>query len=249
MSRLITAAILLATACSGDKKSNDPPPSTTTPAEAPETAISKRELADALRSANVVPPVGAFQVEAVSDSNIELTYLSDEGGTRGEVQVLATRLVVATVDVLKKRGKDPRRTAITADIFVAAPDGVSGGGRVAPLGNARYDRDADEVFFEAAPDAPFNPAPSGDPKVDAARIAVRRYALEAFPVWQGRNPGKCPRTLDELNQLARRGDSVDPWGRPFQMLCGDPASAYPIAVVSYGPDGQGGTDDDIRSWE
>jgi hypothetical protein len=242
------------------KVESETPGSATTRAAAP--ALTKTELAEALRAQGAAPPTGMFQVEELTDVAVALSYLNDDGGTRQEVHALATRLVVATVAELKKRGRDPRSTEITAVVYVTAPQGVSGDSRAAPLGRARYDRDVDDVIFEAPPNAPFNPPPSGDPKLDAARIAMQRYTCQAFRAWQGRNPGACPKKLDELNQLARRGGSVDPWGSPYKMLCGEqlPAGARtecggemlpwpPLAVLSNGPDKKPDTADDVRSWE
>jgi hypothetical protein len=42
----------------------------------------------------------------------------------------------------------------------------------------------------------------------------------------------------------------DIWDRPLKMLCGAsaPPEAKGFGVISFGPDGTEGTDDDIKSW-
>jgi hypothetical protein len=103
---------------------------------------------------------------------------------------------------------------------------------------------------------------AADPKVQAARRAACWYTCEAWPGWQQLNRGACPKSVDELTALRRLPNAVDPWGRPYQMACGDqlPAGAKTVcdgqlvpgpafAVVSVGPDGKEGTDDDVRSWD
>ena len=47
-------------------------------------------------------------------------------------------------------------------------------------------------------------------------------------------------------------DTKDGWGNELVMLCGEnaPAGASTgFGVLSMGPDGKQGTDDDIKSWE
>lgn len=87
---------------------------------------------------------------------------------------------------------------------------------------------------------------------NAAQTAVKKYAYEAYGEWSQVHPAKqCPDRLEELNEYMDRKDAVDPWGRPYVMYCGSslPAGARGgIAVLSMGPDGKEGTDDDIRSW-
>jgi general secretion pathway protein G len=91
----------------------------------------------------------------------------------------------------------------------------------------------------------------GDSKVDIAKLAVRKLANEAFPQWLARHPDKaCPERIEELAELTDSEDAKDPWGGSYRMACppGLPAGAKRIAIMSAGPDGKEGTDDDVRSW-
>jgi general secretion pathway protein G len=89
-------------------------------------------------------------------------------------------------------------------------------------------------------------------KVDIAGLASRKFATEAYPLWQTNHPGKtCPERLDELNEWADSKDGKDPWGTPFKMFCGPdaPAGSKGFGVMSAGEDMKEGTPDDIKSWE
>jgi prepilin-type N-terminal cleavage/methylation domain-containing protein len=88
-------------------------------------------------------------------------------------------------------------------------------------------------------------------KEDIAKLAVSKLSGEAYPQWRSRNPGKpCPERLEELTEFMNKNDTNDPWGNPYKLLCPPnlPAGARAIAIVSFGEDGQEGTDDDIKSW-
>jgi hypothetical protein len=90
------------------------------------------------------------------------------------------------------------------------------------------------------------------PQVKEFRLAVRKLSWyrTRYQLWSEKQPGKCPASLAEMVG----GDTepqvhVDPWGRPFVIKCGDTApEGQPFGVLSLGPDGQEGTDDDLRSW-
>ncbi|HUS33573.1 MAG TPA: hypothetical protein VMZ53_33955, partial [Kofleriaceae bacterium] len=59
-----------------------------------------------------------------------------------------------------------------------------------------------------------------DSKVDLAKIAVQKYANEAYPQWAMRNPGKdCPERIEELSEISNQKSGHDPWGQPYKMLC------------------------------
>jgi len=92
----------------------------------------------------------------------------------------------------------------------------------------------------------------GDSKGKIAKVTVEKYANEAFPQWSMQHPDKaCPDKLEELNEYMNNSDIKDPWGNPYKMMCGQnlPAGAQHLAIVSFGPDGREGTDDDVKSWE
>jgi hypothetical protein len=88
-------------------------------------------------------------------------------------------------------------------------------------------------------------------KVDIAKVAVQKFAAEAYPQWSAQHAGTaCPGTLQELAQYMNTDSLADPWGNPYAMMCGDqaPADAHGFGVISYGPDGKSGGGDDITSW-
>jgi general secretion pathway protein G len=89
-------------------------------------------------------------------------------------------------------------------------------------------------------------------KDDIAGLTVKKYAFEAFGEWSQAHPDKaCPDKLEDLSQYMDSKDIKDPWGNPYKMFCGQnlPAGAKGgLAVMSSGPDGKDGTEDDVKSW-
>lgn len=89
-------------------------------------------------------------------------------------------------------------------------------------------------------------------KDDIAQLTVKKYAYEAFGEWSQAHPDKaCPDKLEDLSQYMDSKDSKDPWGNQYKMFCGQnlPAGAKSgLAVMSSGPDGKDGTEDDVKSW-
>jgi general secretion pathway protein G len=89
-------------------------------------------------------------------------------------------------------------------------------------------------------------------KDDIAGLTVKKYAYEAFGEWSQAHPDKaCPDKLEDLSQYMDSKDVKDPWGNPYKMFCGQnlPAGAKGgLAVMSSGPDGKDGTEDDVKSW-
>jgi len=81
-----------------------------------------------------------------------------------------------------------------------------------------------------------------------AKHQVDRMAFETYAEWAQTHPDTaCPASIDELN-----GDSIDPWGRPLKLFCGPtlpPGIRGGVGILSVGPDGKEGTDDDVKSWE
>lgn len=54
-------------------------------------------------------------------------------------------------------------------------------------------------------------------KYNIARLTAQKLALEAFPKWRSRNPGKaCPDAIGELGTFMDGHDMNDPWGQPVQ---------------------------------
>jgi len=88
-------------------------------------------------------------------------------------------------------------------------------------------------------------------KTATADYHVKRLANEGYVNWSAEHaPGECPSSVE---QVARIADTLpeDPWGNPYFLFCGEglPAGAKGFAVMSFGPDGQRDTDDDILSWK
>jgi len=90
-------------------------------------------------------------------------------------------------------------------------------------------------------------------KGDTASAIIQQFAYEAFPRWSAANPTKgCPSSLQELTKYMNKEDTKDPWGNELIMFCGDslpPEAKGGIGILSKGPDGKQGTEDDIKSWE
>jgi hypothetical protein len=93
----------------------------------------------------------------------------------------------------------------------------------------------------AAPAAAAAPAPPA-PEARAALVAQIRDTLRRFAVWSHAHPGaRCP-------DAAALGAGPDPWGQPLRIVCSDQPPDQIAGVLSYGPDGEPGTGDDVVSW-
>ena len=94
----------------------------------------------------------------------------------------------------------------------------------------------------------------GKSKNDIAKLAIDKFAHEAYPQWSLANQDKpCPPDLLTIAQHMGKSenDTKDPWGTPYKMLCGaslPTGTKDGIAVMSLGEDKQEGTADDIKSW-
>lgn len=90
-------------------------------------------------------------------------------------------------------------------------------------------------------------------KDDTAKTEAKDFAYQAYTQWTRDNPGKgCPASMDELLKYSNKKEANDPWGKPYQMHCGEslPSNVRGgFGVSSYGPDQKPNTDDDIKSWE
>jgi hypothetical protein len=83
---------------------------------------------------------------------------------------------------------------------------------------------------------------------ELTNLLVRAYVEEAFPKWQAEHKdAKCPKSIDELATYFGADPGIpvktDPWGHDLVMTCDDKG----VAVLSFGPDGQKGTADDIHA--
>ena len=94
----------------------------------------------------------------------------------------------------------------------------------------------------------------GKSKNDIAKLAVDKFAFEAYPQWSLANTDKpCPPDLLTIAQHMGKSekDTKDPWDTPFKMFCGAnlPTGVKGgIAVMSFGEDKTENTADDIKSW-
>lgn len=89
-------------------------------------------------------------------------------------------------------------------------------------------------------------------RIETTQLKLEMYANQAFPAWSMAHPqAMCPERIADLAEYANGRDANDAWGKPIKMMCGAslPPGARHIALVSAGPDGQDGTDDDLRSWQ
>ena len=98
-----------------------------------------------------------------------------------------------------------------------------------------------------APPAPAPPAPAPAPTRSdpSAALAVRMKAvLGRFSVWSSGHAGApCP------DEAALGGDTSDSWGHPFVLTCTGQPENQIVGLVSDGPDGVNGNDDDVASWQ
>ena len=89
-------------------------------------------------------------------------------------------------------------------------------------------------------------------KGDTTKMAVKQIAFDAYTQWSLANINKqCPDSLADLEKYRNSKSTKDGWGNEFVIFCGDntPAGDGKFAILSKGPDGKQGTDDDIKSWE
>ena len=95
----------------------------------------------------------------------------------------------------------------------------------------------------AVPTAAASPAvapPSAE--AHAALVAQIKDALRRFVAWSHAHPGaRCP-------DAAALGAALDPWGQPLRIVCSDQPADQVAGLLSYGPDGEPGTRDDVVSW-
>jgi general secretion pathway protein G len=88
-------------------------------------------------------------------------------------------------------------------------------------------------------------------RIETTQMKLELYANQAFAAWSMAHPqAMCPERVADLAEYANGRDTNDAWGNPIKLLCGAslPPGAHHIALVSAGPDGKEGTDDDLRSW-
>jgi hypothetical protein len=95
--------------------------------------------------------------------------------------------------------------------------------------------------------ADLPPIPVTPEALALANTELAAYAFETFPQWVVTNPDRtCPRHLLELNAFAPSLHAVDPWGSPYQLVCGEAYGAV-LSMRSAGPDRTFDTADDLST--
>lgn len=87
----------------------------------------------------------------------------------------------------------------------------------------------------------FKQAQADTAKKDVVQIQ------QAVELYMTQKRGKCPKTLQDLKASGVAAKiSKDPWGNDYEIKCpGDKAS---VDVISGGPDGEVGTEDDVNNY-
>jgi hypothetical protein len=96
------------------------------------------------------------------------------------------------------------------------------------------------------PQVPSTSAPtdvaSARPDPNATITAAMAGALQRFKDWATAHAGQpCP-------EMAAITNEMDPWGRAYVLTCTDQPADQIVGMISRGPDGALGTDDDVASW-
>jgi len=82
-----------------------------------------------------------------------------------------------------------------------------------------------------------------------AQVAVNEIAAKTIQFMTDNN-NECPKTVDDLvAQKYMPKKQKDPWNHDFILRCPGTVNTDGIDVVSFGPDGQEGTPDDIKAVE
>ena len=97
-------------------------------------------------------------------------------------------------------------------------------------------------------------------KITAAKSQINsiEMALDSFEVDNGYYPktgalndliDQPPNTPDWKGPYLVKGIPVDPWGNPYSYEYPGKHNASGYDLMSMGPDGRAGTDDDITNWD
>jgi prepilin-type N-terminal cleavage/methylation domain len=82
-----------------------------------------------------------------------------------------------------------------------------------------------------------------------AQVAVNEIAQKSVQYMTDNN-NECPKTIDDLvAQKYMPKKQKDPWNHEFVLRCPGTVNVDGIDVVSFGPDGKEGTEDDIKAVE
>lgn len=71
---------------------------------------------------------------------------------------------------------------------------------------------------------------------------------QAVEIYMTQKRGKCPKTLQDLKASGVAAKvSKDPWGNDYQIQC--PGEKTSVDVISAGPDGEFGNEDDVTNFQ
>ncbi|MBV1858715.1 MAG: type II secretion system protein GspG [Nannocystaceae bacterium] len=83
-------------------------------------------------------------------------------------------------------------------------------------------------------------------QTDTARKDVVQIQ-QAVEMYRTQKRGKCPKTLQDLKASGVAAKvSKDPWGNDYEIKC--PGEKTSVDVISAGPDGEVGTEDDVNNY-
>ncbi len=87
-----------------------------------------------------------------------------------------------------------------------------------------------------------------DAQIQIARVTVLQLSALFF---QHRlaNGGDCPSIPQWLEDKTIKSEPKDPWGHPLVVVCPGEHDESGADIISSGPDGQTGNQDDIESWK
>jgi len=136
----------------------------------------------------------------------------------------------------------PRRRSALIIGGVAALGIVIGGGSWLAARGSGHEHPAEHAATPAPP-APPAPGPAR-PDPSAALASRMKVVLGRFASWSSAHAGApCP------DVAALGGDAADSWGHPFALTCTGQPENQIVGLISAGPDGVSGNEDDVASWQ
>ncbi|HEX3761230.1 MAG TPA: hypothetical protein VHW23_21190 [Kofleriaceae bacterium] len=171
------------------------------------------------------------------------------GSTIGSALALRGEPESARVPAAAAAASQPRAPSGAASSHSASGPAASANPPIAAPSVAGNPAIAANPTAGANPAAGPNPAVAASPaaalpspEARAALVAQIQDALRRFVAWSHAHPGaRCP-------DAAALGAGPDPWGQPLRIVCSDQPPDQIAGVLSYGPDGEPGTHDDVVSW-
>lgn len=86
-----------------------------------------------------------------------------------------------------------------------------------------------------------------DAQVDTAKKDVIQIQ-QSVEMYMTQKRGKCPKSLQDLKAAGITSRvAKDPWGKDYSLKCPG-ENGRPVDVISGGPDGELGTEDDINNF-